>query len=71
MEKTIPMIFAVDETFDIGSDTGSSIDDSENQIPFKFTGTIDKLTITLEEPKLTPADVEKLRQAELSAADAK
>jgi hypothetical protein len=26
MEKTIPLIFAIDETFDIGSDTGSSVD---------------------------------------------
>jgi arylsulfatase len=71
MERTIPMIFAVDETFDIGSDTGSSIDDQDYQVPFNFTGTIDKLTIALDHPKLTPADVEKLKQAEMSAADAK
>jgi len=71
MERTIPLIFTVDETFDIGSDTGSPIDDSDYQVPFAFTGTIDKLTIALDRPKLTPADVEKLKQAEMSAADAK
>jgi arylsulfatase len=71
MEKTIPLIFAVDETFDIGSDTGSSVDDQDYQTPFTFTGTIDKLTIAVQPPKLTPADVEKLKQAEMSAADAK
>jgi hypothetical protein len=71
MERTIPLIFAVDETFDIGSDTGSSIDESEYQVPFNFTGTIDKLTISVDHPKLTPEDIQKLKQAEMSAADAK
>jgi arylsulfatase A-like enzyme len=71
MERTIPLIFAVDETFDVGSDTGSSIDDGDYQVPFNFTGSIDKLTIAVDSPKLTPADVEKLKQAEMSAADAK
>jgi hypothetical protein len=71
MDRTIPLMFAVDETFDIGSDTGSPIDDGDYQIPFNFTGTIDKLTIALDRPKLTPEDIEKLKQAEMSAADAK
>ncbi len=71
MERTIPIIFTVDETFDIGSDTGSPIDDGDYQVPFNFTGTIDKLTIALDRPKLTPEDVQKLKQAEMAAADAK
>lgn len=71
MQRSIPLIFAVDETFDIGSDTGSSIDDGDYQVPFNFTGTIDKLIIAVDRPKLTPADVEKLKQAEMSAQDAK
>jgi hypothetical protein len=29
-------------------------------VSFKFTGKIDKLTITLDRPKLTPDDVKKL-----------
>jgi hypothetical protein len=45
-----------DETFDIGSDTGTPVDDKDYQVPFKFTGTIDKLTISIEPPKLTAAD---------------
>jgi hypothetical protein len=69
IEKTIPLIFAVDETFDIGSDTGSSVDDQDYQVPFNFTGTIDKLTIAVQHPQLTPADMEKLKQAEMSATD--
>ncbi len=71
LDKTIPLIFTIDETFDIGADTGSPIDDQDYQVPFNFTGTIDKLTIAVDHPQLTPADVQKLKQAEMSAADAK
>jgi len=71
MEKSIPLIFAVDETFDIGSDTGSGIDDQDYQVPFTFGGKIESLNITVDSPTLTPADIQKLKQAEMSAADAK
>ena len=71
MERTIPLTLPWDETFDIGSDTGTPVDDKDYQVPFKFTGKIDKLTISLEPPKLTPADMEKLRSAADNAADAK
>ena len=40
-------------------------------IPFAFTGKIDKLTIKVEPPKLTPEDIEKLREGEAAAHDAK
>ena len=70
MEKTIPLMFTVDETFDIGADTGSPIDDHDYQVPFNFTGKINKLTIAVERPQLNPADIQKLKQAEASAADA-
>jgi arylsulfatase A-like enzyme len=71
MERTIPLLMPIDETFDIGSDTGSPVDDQDYQIPFTFTGTIDKLTIAVEKPQLTPADIQKLKEAEMSAQDAK
>ncbi len=70
MEKSIPLIFTVDETFDIGSDTGSPIDDQDYQVSFNFTGKIDNLTISVEPPQITPVDIRKLKQAEMSAADA-
>lgn len=56
MERSIPFVFTVDESFDIGSDTGTPIDDQDYQVPFKFTGTINKLTIAVENSKLTPED---------------
>ena len=44
---TIPFIATVDETFDVGMDTRTGVDDNDYQPPFRFTGTIDKLTVTL------------------------
>jgi len=38
-------------------------------VPFNFTGKINKVTIVLEPPKLTPEDVKKLEAAERSASD--
>ena len=62
MEHTIPLIMQWDENFDIGADTGTSVSD-DYQVPFKFTGTIDKLTLKIDRPKLSPADIEKLKAA--------
>jgi arylsulfatase len=39
-------------------------------VPFKFTGKIEKLTIAVDRPTLTPADEKRLMQANQSAADA-
>ncbi|HTD14194.1 MAG TPA: arylsulfatase [Chthoniobacterales bacterium] len=69
MEHTVPLILPVDETFDVGSDTGTPVDDADYQVPFKFTGKIDKLTIKLEPPVLTPEDEKRLKEAEQSAED--
>jgi hypothetical protein len=71
LERTIPLTLPWDDTFDIGSDTGTPVDDHDYQIPFNFTGKIDELTVTLDPPQLTPDDVARLQEAELSVADAK
>jgi arylsulfatase len=70
MEHTIPLVLPIDETFDIGADTGTPVDDNDYQVPFAFTGKIDKLTIELEPPKLTPDDVQKLEAAYRASQDA-
>jgi arylsulfatase A-like enzyme len=62
MERTVPLILQWDENFDIGADTGTPVAE-DYQVPFRFTGKLDKLTLTIDRPKLTPADIEKLRQA--------
>jgi arylsulfatase A-like enzyme len=70
LDRTVPLTLPWDESFDIGSDTGTPVDDQDYHVPFAFTGTIDKLTISLAPPKLTPEDIQKLKQAEAKAADA-
>ncbi len=54
MEHSAPITFAEDETFGVGLDTrtGVAMIEYRYEPPFKFTGTIDKLTFKLEpEPK--------------------
>jgi arylsulfatase A-like enzyme len=64
MDHTIPLILQWDETFDIGSDTGTPVDDQDYQVPFKFTGKLSKLTIKIDRPQLTPEDQKRLMEAE-------
>jgi arylsulfatase len=63
MEHTIPLIMQWDENFDIGADTGTPVDDHDYQVPFRFTGTLNKLTLKIDRPQLSPADIEKLKAA--------
>ena len=63
MEKTLPIILQWDENFDVGADTGTPVDDNDYQVPFKFTGKLDKLTLTIDRPQLSPEDERKLMQA--------
>jgi arylsulfatase len=55
IKHTVPLLMTVDETFDVGVDTGTGVDDSY-QLPFKFTGTIDKLTFKLGPSQMVAAD---------------
>ena len=63
MEHTLPLILQWDETFDIGADTGTPVDDQDYQVPFRFTGKLNKLSLRVEPPVLTEADKQKLMQA--------
>lgn len=60
---TVPFRFSIDETFDVGEDTGTPVDLSYD-VPFKFTGRIEKLVIKLGQTKLGVADQQKLMGAE-------
>jgi arylsulfatase A-like enzyme len=53
---TVPLLMSIDETFDIGSDTRTPVDDFEYQVPFHFTGTINKLTYNLGPEQLSAED---------------
>ena len=63
MEKTIPMLLQWCESFDVGADTGSPVNDADYQTPFRFNGKLDKLTLTIDRPELSPEDIEKLKMA--------
>jgi arylsulfatase A-like enzyme len=47
MPHTIPFIMAIDETFDVGADTRTGVDDKDYQVPFRFTGKLAKVTFKL------------------------
>ena len=63
MERTIPLILQWDENFDIGANTGTPVAD-DYQVPFRFTGKLNTLTLKIDRPQLTPADIETLRQTQ-------
>jgi len=63
MEHTLPMILQWDESFDIGSDTLTGVNDEDYTPPFPLTAKFDKLTIKVDRPQLSPADIQKLEEA--------
>jgi hypothetical protein len=69
MEKTIPIILQWDESFDIGSDTITGVNDADYKPPFPLTAKFNKLSIKIDRPKLSPADIKKLQGAMEAAKD--
>jgi hypothetical protein len=66
MENSLPFILEWDENLDVGSDTGTPVNDQDYQVPFAFNGKIAKITLTIDRPKLSPEDVKKLEAAQKS-----
>jgi arylsulfatase A-like enzyme len=64
MEKTLPMILQWDESFDVGSDTLTGVNDADYKPPFTLTAKLNKLTLKVDRPQLSPADIEKLKTAQ-------
>jgi arylsulfatase len=58
---TTPFLFTVDETLDVGVDTRTPVDDKEYQVPFRFTGKLNKLTFKLGPTQLTSDDRQVIR----------
>jgi hypothetical protein len=59
---TIPFVETIYETFDVGVDTRTGVDDNDYQPPFRFTGTIDKLTVELIPPARTAAEEDLIKR---------
>ncbi len=62
MEHTLPMILQWDESFDIGSDTLTGVNDNDYQPPFPLTAKLNKLTINVDRPQLSPEDIQRLER---------
>jgi arylsulfatase len=62
MEHTMPITLPEDESFDVGQDTrtGVSLLKYRYDVPFKFTGTINKLTFNLDPQQLTAEERRQL-----------
>ncbi|HEX3857190.1 MAG TPA: arylsulfatase [Verrucomicrobiae bacterium] len=54
--NSVAFLEVSDETFDVGVDTRSGVNDDDYQVPFAFNGTIDKLTFNMGHPQMLPPD---------------
>ena len=68
MDHSIPFLMSIDESLDIGADTRSGVDDSY-KLPFRFGGTINKVTYKLGPDQMTAEDREVLEQAVAAGHD--
>jgi arylsulfatase A-like enzyme len=71
MDHTTPITFPEDETFDIGQDTRSGVALLEYRydVPFKFTGAINKLTFHLGPEQVTAEEREQMQETVARARD--
>ena len=68
IKHTIPLMMSIDETFDVGLDTRTGVDNSY-ELTFKFTGTIDKLTFELGPSQLSEVEEKDAAKAMAIAHD--
>jgi hypothetical protein len=50
-------------------DSGTPVDDKDYQVPFKFTGKLNKLTLTIDRPMLSPEGIKRLKEGHATATD--
>ncbi|MGY4225578.1 arylsulfatase A-like enzyme [Bradyrhizobium sp. USDA 4503] len=61
--QTIPARFSLDETFDVGEDTGTPVlEEYADQMPFRFTGTLKRFVVVLEPSKLSADEQRRLHE---------
>jgi arylsulfatase len=53
---TVAFLLTTDETFDVGADTRTGVDDKDYQVPFHFTGKVNTVTFKLGPPQLVAVD---------------
>jgi len=65
---TMPLVVTFFETFDVGVDTRTPVDESY-ELPFRFTGKIDKLTIKVGPSQLSEAEKQTAAEEIQKASD--
>jgi arylsulfatase len=63
MPHSIPFLLTLGETFDVGVDTRTPVDDTDYEVPFRFSGKIAKLTIKLGPEQLVEDDRRQMQEA--------
>jgi arylsulfatase len=66
---TVPALLTIDESFDVGVDTRTGVDDKDYQPPFRFTGKLDKLTIKLGPSQMMAEEQKAAAEAVAKAKD--
>lgn len=69
MPHTLPMILQWDESFDVGSDTLTGVNDADYMPPFKLASKLNSVTLDVNRPQLSPADIAKLKAGMAAASD--
>jgi hypothetical protein len=61
--QTIAVRFSLDETFDVGQDTGTPVlEEYADKMPFRFKGTLNKFAVVLEPQKLSEEEQKRLHE---------
>jgi len=67
--QTAVVRFSLDETFDIGEDTGTPVvEDYADKMPYMFLGTLKKVVVVLEPQKLSDEEKQRLLEEEAKAS---
>jgi arylsulfatase A-like enzyme len=68
IERTVGVRFSLDETFDVGEDTGTPVlEDYDARMPYRFTGELKRFVVVLEPLKLSAEEQHRLHE-ELATA---
>lgn len=68
LDASIGIRFSLDETWDVGEDTGTPVDYGTYDVPFAFNGAIRTLTVDLKESNITAMDQKKIKEGERQVA---
>jgi arylsulfatase len=67
--RTIPFIVTLEETFDVGLDTRTGVDDRDYKPPFRFNGKLEKVTFNLGPVVLSEPERKAMHESVIRAKD--